>query len=77
MVNDKSKYKTDYFVAGLEREVDMKDSAALTKAMHKDFDGLFSGIWFSKGTFSLQVKDVAKSHQLPPWCTSYTLQGHE
>ena len=49
-------------------------SAEVTLKMHEEFSDLFTGIGYFKGTFSLQVKDDAKSYKLPPGNIGYVLQ---
>ena len=46
----------DYFIAGPEKEVDVKGNAQIPESIHKKFHEVFAGIVSFKGTFSLQIK---------------------
>ena len=56
----------DYFLAGLEREIDVVASAKITKELHGHTIMLFLDIGCFKGTFSLHNKEGAKLCQVPP-----------
>ena len=45
MVRSKNEYKIEYFVAGLEKEGDMKASAVITQLIHNKFKDVFTGHW--------------------------------
>ena len=49
-LDGKIKQEMDYFLAGLEKEVDLATSAKITKELH-DTCSVFSGIGCFKGTF--------------------------
>ena len=49
-------------------------STETTLKIHNEYNDIFTGIGFFKGTFYLQVKDYAKPYQVPLWCVGYALQ---
>ena len=51
VVSNENKYKIEYFIAGPEKDADMKASAALTLSIHNKFKGVFTGISCFKATF--------------------------
>ena len=52
IITDKCKHKINYFIAGLDKEADMKASARLTKSIHKEFNGvLFNALGALKAHF--------------------------
>ena len=53
----------DYFFAGLEKEYDVVVSKEMGKELHDKYSSVFSGIWYFKGTFSIQVKSGVKPYQ--------------
>ena len=59
MVNNKNKYKIDYFFTRVERNADIKASTELTQEAHDECKDVFTGIKCFKGTFSLQVRERA------------------
>ena len=66
--------KIDYFIADLEMEADRATGVITTRIIHNDYSDIFTGIWYLRGIFSLQIKDDVKPYQLPPKHQAYALQ---
>ena len=64
----------DEFLLGLEKNADKKASAECIWSMQCAFNDVFTEIGCFKGTFSLQVKEGARSYQAPLSHAVYMLQ---
>ena len=55
-------------------EADRLASEKTMQVIHNDYSDVFTGIWYFKGTFLLQIKDDAKLYEVLPKCVTCTLQ---
>ena len=57
MVSNKNKYEIGYFIAGPEKDADMKASDVLLQTIHNEFKDVFTGIGCFKATYLLQAEE--------------------
>ena len=72
--NNKVNPKAEYFVWGPNIETEKTTSTKTILTIHNESSNMFTDIESTKGTFSLKVKDEAKSYKSPPRYETYALQ---
>ena len=63
----------NYFPPGPSQYNDKRLSVKIMQQLQRDFKGVFTGIGYFDGTFSLQIKTGSKPYHVLPRCVAYAL----
>ena len=69
-----TKYENTQLYCSMEMEANRVTSIKTKLTIHNDYTDVFIGIGYFKGTFSLQIKDNAKTYKMLPRHVAHALQ---